>query len=121
MQISTLSKYATIITEKIILKPLIHKAFNLFPEPLLDCQAPVIRKTYPHKLRRVNTEWLNLVYESFARDAGISETQKALLIEDNAEWHRSQKCKIPEGLFIDFLPPYSLLITTRRKTLDIGG
>jgi len=52
MQISTLSKYATIITEKIILKPLIHKAFNLFPEPLLDCQAPVIRKTYPHKVRR---------------------------------------------------------------------
>ena len=30
-----------------------------------------------------------------------------LLIEDNAGWHRSQKCKIPEGLFIDFLPPYS--------------
>jgi transposase len=68
---------------------------------------PKTGDTLWYLIPRVNTKWLNLVYESFARDAGISETQKVLLIEDNAGWHRSQKCKIPEGLFIDFLPPYS--------------
>lgn len=26
--------------------------------------------------------------------------KKVLLVEDNAGWHRSQKCKIPEGLII---------------------
>jgi hypothetical protein len=33
---------------------------------------------------RVNTDWLNRVYQSFANDVGISETKKVLLVEDNA-------------------------------------
>lgn len=28
-------------------------------------------------------------------------------MEDNAGWHRSQKCEIPSGLEIEFLPAYS--------------
>ncbi len=30
-----------------------------------------------------------------------------LLIEDNAGWHRSQKVKIPSGMMVEYLPPYS--------------
>jgi transposase len=30
-----------------------------------------------------------------------------LLIEDNAGWHRSQQVIVPEGIIVDFLPPYS--------------
>ncbi len=33
--------------------------------------------------------------------------KKVLLVEDNAGWHRSQKCQIPEGLRVEFLPAYS--------------
>lgn len=33
--------------------------------------------------------------------------KKVLLVEDNAGWHRSQKCEIPPGLEIEFLPAYS--------------
>lgn len=33
--------------------------------------------------------------------------KKVLLIEDNAGWHRSEKAVVPEGIKIDFLPPYS--------------
>ena len=40
-------------------------------------------------------------------DAGICETKKLLLIEDNAGWHRSNKVIIPQGIKIEFLPPYS--------------
>ena len=29
------------------------------------------------------------------------------MVEDNAGWHRSKKAIIPEGIEIDFLPPYS--------------
>lgn len=30
-----------------------------------------------------------------------------MLVEDNAGWHRSQKVEIPEGIKLEFLPPYS--------------
>ncbi|WP_287358755.1 transposase [Moorena sp. SIO3B2] len=30
-----------------------------------------------------------------------------MLVEDNAGWHRSKKVKIPEGIKVEFLPPYS--------------
>ena len=30
-----------------------------------------------------------------------------MLVEDNAGWHRSKKVTIPEGVTIEFLPPYS--------------
>jgi transposase len=33
--------------------------------------------------------------------------KKVLLIEDNAGWHRSQKAQIPDGITVEFLPPYS--------------
>ena len=29
------------------------------------------------------------------------------MIEDNAGWHRSKKVVVPEGIEIEFLPPYS--------------
>jgi transposase len=33
--------------------------------------------------------------------------KKAFLVEDNAGWHRSHKAKIPEGIRVEFFPPYS--------------
>ncbi|NEO46091.1 MAG: hypothetical protein F6K55_18935 [Moorea sp. SIO4A3] len=30
-----------------------------------------------------------------------------MLVEDNAGWHRSNKVKLPEGIKVEFLPPYS--------------
>ena len=29
------------------------------------------------------------------------------MVEDNAGWHRSKKALVPEGITIEFLPPYS--------------
>ena len=56
---------------------------------------------------RVNTKWLNVVYQQFAQDAGISSQKRVLLVEDNAGWHRSKKVEVPEGIIVEFLPPYS--------------
>ena len=66
---------------------------------------------------RVNTKWLNLVYQNFAVDAGISEKKKVLLVEDNAGWHSSKKAEIPEGITIEFLPPYSTELYAKRYPL----
>lgn len=68
---------------------------------------PKTGETLWYLIPRVNTNWLNRVYQSFANDVGISETKKVLLVEDNAGWHRSQKVKVPEGMIVEFLPPYS--------------
>ena len=40
---------------------------------------------------------------------------------DNAGWHRSQKVVVPEGIEIEFLPPYSRPVTTSRKTMAVSG
>lgn len=67
---------------------------------------PLTGKTLWDLIPRVNTSWLNVVYEKFAQDVEISG-KKILLLEDNAGWHRSEKVQVPEGIIIEFLPPYS--------------
>lgn len=68
---------------------------------------PQTGETLWYLIPRVNTKLLNLVYESFAKDAKLSETRKVLLVEDNAGWHRSKKATIPAGITVEFLPAYS--------------
>ena len=67
---------------------------------------PKTGETLWYLIPRVNTKWLNVVYESFAIDAGIS-AKKVLLVQDNAGWHSSKKVKIPVGITLEFLPAYS--------------
>ena len=68
---------------------------------------PKTGETLWYLIPRVNTSWLNVVYKKFAVDVGVSEKKKLLLVEDNAGWHRSKKTTVPEGIEIEFLPPYS--------------
>jgi transposase len=56
---------------------------------------------------RVNHQWLSLVYQSFAKDVGLSAEKIVLLVQDNAGWHRSEKLEVPDGIMLDFLPAYS--------------
>lgn len=76
---------------------------------------PKTGETHWYLIPRVNTQWLNVVYQQFAQDAGIFAPKKILLVEDNAGWrhevsplgHRSKKAVVPSGIEIEFLPPYS--------------
>lgn len=68
---------------------------------------PLTGETLWYLIPRVNTKWLNIVYENFAKDVGVSEKNKVLLIEDNAGWHHSKTGIIPEGIIVDYLPAYS--------------
>ena len=38
-------------------------------------------------------------------------------MEDNAGWHRSQKVAVPEGITVEFLPPYSPELYAKRYPL----
>jgi transposase len=56
---------------------------------------------------RVNIEWFNLALASFALAVGAGDNKIILLVIDRAGWHMSEKVVIPEGIYLEPLPPYS--------------
>ena len=68
---------------------------------------PKSGKTLWYLIPRVNTQWMNVVLETFATEAGANQNKIILLIQDRAGWHRSQKVNLPSGIETEFLPPYS--------------
>jgi transposase len=68
---------------------------------------PKTGKTLWYLIPKVNHQWLSLVYQSFAKDVGLSAEKVVLLVQDNAGWHRSEKLEVPDGIMLDFLPAYS--------------
>ena len=58
-------------------------------------------------LPRVNVDWFNLALQSFAAAVGAGPNKHILLVIDGAGWHRSARLRIPEGIHLQILPPYS--------------
>jgi DDE superfamily endonuclease len=58
-------------------------------------------------LPRVTTEAFALALAQFARDEGIDATHRAVLVIDQAGWHRSPHLPLPDGIELVFLPAYS--------------
>jgi transposase len=55
----------------------------------------------------VNITWFNLALQSFAEAVGASKEKIILLVVDRAGWHMSKKVELPEGIYLEPLPPYS--------------
>ena len=55
----------------------------------------------------VNADIFQAVLDSFAKAAGAGPDKTVVLVLDNAGWHRAKKLRIPEGVHLCFLPPYS--------------
>jgi transposase len=68
---------------------------------------PKTGKTHWYLIPRVNTKCLNLVYQAFAKDVGLSAEKRIVLIQDNAGWHKSKDVIVPEGIHVEYLPAYS--------------
>lgn len=58
-------------------------------------------------LPRVNTVAMGLALAAFARDEGIDAAHRAVLVLDQAGWHRSADLALPAGIDLVFLPAYS--------------
>ncbi|WP_282433715.1 transposase [Okeania hirsuta] len=58
-------------------------------------------------LPKVNVELFNRVLEDFAREFQLGEDKHIILTIDRAGWHTSSELKIPLGLHLEYLPPYS--------------
>jgi len=68
---------------------------------------PKTGETSWYLIPRVNINWLNVVLDNFAQEVGAGEEKVILLVMDRAGWHCSDKVKLPPGIIVEFLPPYS--------------
>ena len=68
---------------------------------------PETGRTEWHLLPRVNHQWLQASLFDFAQQHQLGKDKVIVLVLDNAGWHRTAKLKLPEGLELLFLPPYS--------------
>ena len=48
-----------------------------------------------------------MLLETFAREAGAGRERIIILVLDNAGWHGAAGLRIPDGIRLVFLPPYS--------------
>ena len=68
---------------------------------------PKTGQTESYIIPRVNIEWFNLALTAFASAVGAGENKIILLVIDQAGWHMSEKVVVPEGIYLEPLPPYS--------------
>jgi transposase len=68
---------------------------------------PKTGDTYWYLIPRVNVQWLNVVFETLAKEVGVSDKKMILLVQDRAGWHLSNKVCLPPGIIVEYLPPYS--------------
>lgn len=69
--------------------------------------CPATGETEWYILPRVNTDWLNEALKEFAQAVGACAEKRILLTIDGAGWHHSGRLEVPEGIHLEFLPPYS--------------
>lgn len=68
---------------------------------------PQTGQTYWWILPYVNTELFSRVLKDFAEHFGVGENKRIVLPLDQAGWHTSKHLKVPEGIHLVPLPPYS--------------
>lgn len=69
--------------------------------------CPETGQTYWLILPSVSIIVFNIALAELARDLGLGENKRLILVMDGAGWHSSDQVKIPNGIHLIFLPPYS--------------
>jgi transposase len=67
---------------------------------------------------RVNVDWFNISLTEFARSVGAGQEKIIVLVMDRAGCKKREKVVIPEGIYLEPLPPYSPEFTTSRAIMD---
>ncbi len=55
----------------------------------------------------VNTAMFSRILAAFARDVGAGADKSVVLVLDGAGWHVATDLQVPDGIRLEFLPPYS--------------
>ena len=65
---------------------------------------PQSGKAYWLILPTVNVELFSMALNEFAKEVGVGEHKRVLLMVDRAGWHTGKEVEIPEGIHLEFLP-----------------
>ncbi len=60
-----------------------------------------------HIWNTVDTDIMSTSLAAFAEEAGAGPNRRIVLVIDGAGWHTTKKVRVPEGVHLVFLPPYS--------------
>ena len=55
-------------------------------------------------LPTVNVELFSMALFEFAKEMGVGEEKRILLVVDKAGWHTGGEVEVPEGIHLEFLP-----------------
>ena len=69
--------------------------------------SPATGETFWYLSNGVSKEFFAALLETFAREAGAGLSRIILLVLDNAGWHGPANLKIPDGIRVIYLPPYT--------------
>jgi transposase len=69
--------------------------------------SPATGETFWYVSNGVSKEFFEALLETFAREAEAGLSRIILLVLDNAGWHGPANLKIPDGIRLIYLPPYS--------------
>ena len=50
---------------------------------------------------------MSAILAEFAKEAELGPRRRAVVVLDGAGWHTTDKLKVPDGVHLVFLPPYS--------------
>jgi transposase len=69
--------------------------------------SPATGETFWYLSNGVSKEFFEALLETFAWEAGAGLGRIILLVLDNAGWHGAANLKIPDGIRLIYLPPYT--------------
>ena len=55
----------------------------------------------------VSAAIMSAVLQEFANEAELGPERRAVLVLDGAGWHKAKDLRVPDGIHLVFLPPYS--------------
>lgn len=68
---------------------------------------PASGRTLFHLATAVSIPLFEAELAAFARQVGAGPKKKIVLVLDRAGWHTSQRLRVPDHVYLHFLPPYS--------------
>lgn len=74
---------------------------------LVGFVEPNSGETYWWTVPKLNHQIFTLLLKDFAEHYQLGEDNQCVLVVDGAPFHRSKQIKVPKGLHLFFLPPYT--------------
>ncbi len=86
------------------IKPIVKTQLKFEYMYLYKAVNPKTGESFSLIMPNMNTDNMNKFLEEFKKFLGDKEV---VMIMDNASFHKSKRLKIPEGIDIEYIPPYS--------------